>query len=179
MNLGLSLIYLGQIQQGLAELEEAARQKATEEHNVIDEAIRDRGEGYTVFSIVNFILKFVICNRPNRPSSPLGFYTGPPSLSLRTLRRVTSLAKLCVPFLPIASRYISPPIPWQRLVASEDPNEAYTTFSGATRLKQGISPRGAFVDLPDVSPTALNRSKTAPLSTPSRMCHSAVCMAAF
>jgi len=54
MNLGLSLIYLGQVQQGLAELEEAARQKATGEHDVIDEAIRDRGEGYTVFSIVNF-----------------------------------------------------------------------------------------------------------------------------
>jgi hypothetical protein len=49
---GLSLIYLGQMQEGMAELEDATRQKATEEHGVIDEAIRDRGEGYTVFSIV-------------------------------------------------------------------------------------------------------------------------------
>lgn len=43
---------MGQIQQGLADMEEARREKATEEHNVIDDAIADRGEGYTVFSIV-------------------------------------------------------------------------------------------------------------------------------
>lgn len=49
---GLSLIYLGQVQEGMAELEDATRQQVTEEHSVIDEAIRDRGEGYTVFSIV-------------------------------------------------------------------------------------------------------------------------------
>jgi hypothetical protein len=46
------LIYLGQTQEGMAELEDAARQKATDEHSVIDEAIRDGGDGYTVFSIV-------------------------------------------------------------------------------------------------------------------------------
>jgi hypothetical protein len=49
---GLSLIYLGQVQEGMAELEDATRQHVTEEHSVIDEAIRDQGEGYTVFSIV-------------------------------------------------------------------------------------------------------------------------------
>lgn len=38
----------------MVELDDATRQKATEEHSVIDEAIRDRGEGYTVFSIVRF-----------------------------------------------------------------------------------------------------------------------------
>lgn len=46
------MIYLGQMQEGMAELEDATRQQVTEEHSVIDEAIRDRGEGYTVFSIV-------------------------------------------------------------------------------------------------------------------------------
>jgi neutrophil cytosolic factor 2 len=46
------LIYLDQPREGMAELEDAARQKATEEHSVIDEAIRDGGNGYTVFSIV-------------------------------------------------------------------------------------------------------------------------------
>ena len=51
---GLSLVYLGQLQEGMAELEDATRQQVTEEHSVIDEAIRDRGEGYTVFSIVRF-----------------------------------------------------------------------------------------------------------------------------
>jgi neutrophil factor 2 len=39
------------MQEGMAELQDATNQKATEEHGVIDEAIRDRGEGYTVFSI--------------------------------------------------------------------------------------------------------------------------------
>jgi hypothetical protein len=37
----------------MQELEEARRAKATAEHSIIDEAIRDRGSGYTVFSMVN------------------------------------------------------------------------------------------------------------------------------
>jgi hypothetical protein len=40
------------MQEGLADMEDARRDKATDEHNVIDDAIQDRGEGYTVFSIV-------------------------------------------------------------------------------------------------------------------------------
>lgn len=52
-NKGLSQIYMGQMQQGLVDLGEARREKATDEHNVIDDAIQDRGEGYTVFSIVS------------------------------------------------------------------------------------------------------------------------------
>jgi hypothetical protein len=43
---------MGQVQRGLADMEEARKEKATEEHNVIDDAIADRGEGYTVFSLV-------------------------------------------------------------------------------------------------------------------------------
>ncbi|KAF9524021.1 NADPH oxidase regulator NoxR [Crepidotus variabilis] len=50
-NKGLSQIYLGKMQEGLADMEEARREKATEEHSVIDDAITERGEGYTVFSI--------------------------------------------------------------------------------------------------------------------------------
>lgn len=53
---GLALIYLGQTEEGMAELQDATNQKATEEHGVIDEAISDRGEGYTVFSIVSVFL---------------------------------------------------------------------------------------------------------------------------
>lgn len=52
-NKGLSLIYLGRTQEGLADMQEARKDKATDEHNVIDDAIQDRGEGYTVFSIVS------------------------------------------------------------------------------------------------------------------------------
>lgn len=50
-NKGLSQIYLGRNEQGISDMREAQREKATEEHNVIDDAIQDRGEGYTVFSI--------------------------------------------------------------------------------------------------------------------------------
>jgi hypothetical protein len=52
-NKGLSQIYMGRMDEGLRDMEEARRDKATDEHNVIDDAIRDRGEGYTVFSIVS------------------------------------------------------------------------------------------------------------------------------
>ncbi|KAJ3552214.1 hypothetical protein NM688_g4267 [Phlebia brevispora] len=50
-NKGLSQIYMGNIEAGLADMDEARRQKVTDEHNVIDDAIADRGDGYTVFSI--------------------------------------------------------------------------------------------------------------------------------
>jgi len=57
-NKGLSQIYLGRTREGLADMEEARNEKATEEHNVIDDAINDRGEGYTVFSIVRSLSSF-------------------------------------------------------------------------------------------------------------------------
>ncbi|KAH7883164.1 hypothetical protein F5I97DRAFT_1902619 [Phlebopus sp. FC_14] len=50
-NKGLSQIYLGYPQEGMYDLEEARKEKVTDEHDVIDEAIRDSGDGYTVFSI--------------------------------------------------------------------------------------------------------------------------------
>ncbi|KIK91687.1 hypothetical protein PAXRUDRAFT_830619 [Paxillus rubicundulus Ve08.2h10] len=50
-NKGLSQLYLGYPQEAMYDLEEARKEKVTEEHDVIDDAIRDRGEGYTVFSI--------------------------------------------------------------------------------------------------------------------------------
>lgn len=50
-----SLIHnsLGNEAEGLQDMEEARKEKVTEEHKVIDEAIRDRGDDYTVFSIVS------------------------------------------------------------------------------------------------------------------------------
>jgi hypothetical protein len=58
-NKGLSLIYMKRLQEGLADMEEGRREKATPEHDVIDDAIRERAEGYTVFSIVSVIHLFV------------------------------------------------------------------------------------------------------------------------
>jgi hypothetical protein len=85
------LIYLGQMQEGMAELEDATRQQATEEHSVIDEAIRDRGEGYTVFSIVR--LKVTCPFQADWVCSPLVSSTVRQRTSSGTPRPVTFLAK--------------------------------------------------------------------------------------
>ncbi|KAJ6532857.1 hypothetical protein DFH09DRAFT_1043882 [Mycena vulgaris] len=54
-NLGLSRIRLGRMDKGLEYMEKAKRLTMIEDHEVIDDVIRDKGEGYTVFSIVSFI----------------------------------------------------------------------------------------------------------------------------
>lgn len=50
-NRGLCYIYLQQKDAGLQDLIFAAREKAVLDHDVIDEAIKEQAEGYTVFSI--------------------------------------------------------------------------------------------------------------------------------
>ncbi|KAL8995453.1 MAG: hypothetical protein Q9169_004794 [Polycauliona sp. 2 TL-2023] len=50
-NRGLCYIYLQQLQTGMTDLTFAAKEKVTPDHDVIDEAIGEEAEGYTVFSI--------------------------------------------------------------------------------------------------------------------------------
>ncbi|GAA5897353.1 hypothetical protein JCM6882_001865 [Rhodosporidiobolus microsporus] len=50
-NRGLASIYLGRIDEGMRDLFVSQREKRSPEHDVIDEACADRGEGYTVFSV--------------------------------------------------------------------------------------------------------------------------------
>ncbi|PUU78188.1 hypothetical protein B9Z19DRAFT_1101449 [Tuber borchii] len=50
-NRGLCYIYDQEIEQGMKDLEYAAKEKQVEDHNVIDEAIKETAEGYTVFSV--------------------------------------------------------------------------------------------------------------------------------
>lgn len=50
-NQGLCHLYLGDEASGMQDMMEAQRCKAIPEHDVIDDAIRDKGEEYTVFSI--------------------------------------------------------------------------------------------------------------------------------
>ncbi|RYP31463.1 hypothetical protein DL767_005754 [Monosporascus sp. MG133] len=50
-NRGLCYIYLQQKEAGMQDLMYAVKEKVVEDHNVIDEAIREEAEGYTVFSI--------------------------------------------------------------------------------------------------------------------------------
>ncbi|KAF2444995.1 hypothetical protein P171DRAFT_431767 [Karstenula rhodostoma CBS 690.94] len=50
-NRGLCYIYLQQKELGMQDLSFAAKEKVVPDHDVIDEAIREEAEGYTVFSI--------------------------------------------------------------------------------------------------------------------------------
>ncbi|OAL72101.1 NADPH oxidase regulator NoxR [Trichophyton violaceum] len=50
-NRGLCYIYLQEIESGMNDLTYAAKEKAKPDHDVIDEAIAETAEGYTVFSI--------------------------------------------------------------------------------------------------------------------------------
>ncbi|CAG8492000.1 3650_t:CDS:10 [Diversispora eburnea] len=50
-NRGLCYLYLGKTEQGMGDFAYASKEKQTEEHNVIDEAIQVQGQGFTVFSI--------------------------------------------------------------------------------------------------------------------------------
>lgn len=134
-NKGLAQIYMGRAQEGLADMEEARREKATDEHNVIDDAIQERGEGYTVFSI------------------PVGVLYRPSEKKLKNSMQKDYMGKA-------------------KLVAASDPNDIFTTFTGSTRLKQGISPSGVFIDRPDMESAVIpsvTRSASVPSSTaPSR-----------
>ncbi|KAJ7123551.1 hypothetical protein C8R44DRAFT_150607 [Mycena epipterygia] len=55
-NLGLSRIRLGRMEKGLEYLEKAKLLTMMEDHDVIQDVIRHKGEGYTVFSIAPGIL---------------------------------------------------------------------------------------------------------------------------
>ncbi|KDR75258.1 hypothetical protein GALMADRAFT_226928 [Galerina marginata CBS 339.88] len=120
-NKGLSQIYMGRTQEGLGDMEEARKDKATDEHNVIDDAIQDRGEGYTVFSI------------------PVGVLYRPSEKKLKNSTQRDYMGKA-------------------KLVASSDTSDVVTTFSGAARLKAGISPAGLFLDRPDLLESSTSNS---------------------
>ncbi|KAF6760167.1 NADPH oxidase regulator NoxR [Ephemerocybe angulata] len=128
-NRGLCLVNMGRMDEGLQVMQEARGEKATEEHNVIDEALADRGEGYTVFSI------------------PVGVLYRPSEKKLKNAVTKDYMGKA-------------------RLIASSDPNDKITTFTGSARLKMGITPNGIFLDRPEeISPTVV-RSATVPGSMP-------------
>ncbi|KAI0090555.1 hypothetical protein BDY19DRAFT_935808 [Irpex rosettiformis] len=128
-NKALSQLYLGDIGGGLQEMEEARKEKATDEHNVIDDAIADQGEGYTVFSI------------------PVGILYRPSENKLKNAKTKDYMGKA-------------------KLVATSDASEAYTTFTGVTRLRQGITPSGVLTD--DAPPTSGGLSRAVTVSVTSR-----------
>lgn len=96
-NKGLSQIYLGYLNEGLAEMEEARKLKVTDEHDVIDDAIRDGGEGYTVFSIVGNPPHISVIILHGRFSSLLASCTAPLRISSRIQRVKTISGRQYVP----------------------------------------------------------------------------------
>ncbi|KAL9054019.1 MAG: hypothetical protein Q9162_004425 [Coniocarpon cinnabarinum] len=50
-NRGLCYVYLQAVDTGIQDMTHASQEKIVDDHSVIDEAIKDRAEGYTVFSI--------------------------------------------------------------------------------------------------------------------------------
>ncbi|KAK5994576.1 Neutrophil cytosol factor 2 [Cladobotryum mycophilum] len=103
-NRGLCYIYLQQKEAGLQDLGYAVKEKVVEDHNVIDEAIREEAEvnttissnlwGYTVFSI------------------PVGVVYRPNEAKVRNLKTKDYLGKA-------------------RLVAASDRGNAFTGFAGS------------------------------------------------
>ncbi|WVQ79645.1 hypothetical protein IAT38_001745 [Cryptococcus sp. DSM 104549] len=108
-NCGLAKIYMGQFDAGMADLREAQGMKQTSEHAVVDDAIRDQGRDYNVFSV------------------PVGVLFKPSANKLRNLATRDYMGKAI-------------------LVAASDVNDAYTTFTGITRLQRGQTPSGAPLD---------------------------------
>lgn len=107
----------------MQDMRQAQSAKVTEEHGVIDDAIQDRGEGYTVFSI------------------PVGVLYRPSESKLKNSKTKDFLGKA-------------------QLIAASDAKDAFTTFTGVTRLQQGLTPSGApIIDGRPIPP--LSRAVTA------------------
>jgi hypothetical protein len=107
-NKGLSQVYLGRTNEGVQDMEEARGEKATEEHNVIDDAIIDRGEGYTVFSIVSLTLDLGDWTHFNTFFSPWEFFIDPRRTRSRTPERKITLAKLSLSLPPTLAKHTPP-----------------------------------------------------------------------
>jgi neutrophil factor 2 len=141
---------MGNVQQGIADMEEARREKATEEHNVIDDAIQDRGEGYTVFSIVGSCV-----GRAGMQSwptfQPVGVLYRPSEKKLKNVSTKDYLGKA-------------------KLVAAADSADAFTTFTGSTLLMQGRNMSGAYVDQPPTLSAAAAAARVPSTFHVSAMC---------
>jgi hypothetical protein len=126
-NRGLCYMYLRQIDQGMQDLSFAANEKAVSDHDVIDEAIRERaevslpnaptsfshGQGYTVFSI------------------PVGVVYRPNEAKVKNLQAKDYLGKA-------------------KLVAAVRSSNAFTGFAGA-EMKKMNNPEAAKDDRPEAS----------------------------
>jgi neutrophil factor 2 len=71
-NLALCHIKLKDVTKGMYELRKASTRKMTPAHEVIEEAIEKRGEGFTVFSIVSVFVSLDVASNEPRLTPPRG-----------------------------------------------------------------------------------------------------------
>ncbi|CAG9993603.1 unnamed protein product [Clonostachys byssicola] len=123
-NRGLCYIYLQQKGPGMDDLTFAAKEKVVEDHNVIDEAIRDEAEGYTVFSI------------------PVGVVYRPNEAKVRNLKTKDYLGKARL--VAASDRPNHPPNFWGadlNFVGRDDRPPESISFAASNLVKPGLHSR--------------------------------------
>ncbi|EAW13848.1 putative PB1 domain protein [Aspergillus clavatus NRRL 1] len=114
-NRGLCYIYLQQMGPGMQDLEYAGKEKVTPDHDVINDAIREKAEGYTVFSI------------------PVGVIYRPNEAKVKNLKTKDYLGKARL--IAASSRGNTPPDPTRAQAAIDDRPPENISY-GATNLVQ-------------------------------------------
>lgn len=168
-NKGLTQLNLGHTEQGLADMREASRQMATDEHGVIGEAIRDRGEGYTVFSIVRSLVfvAFVIqyFNRFHLAHRCALSSGGKQDQELQEQRLSRKGCRFLHVLLRISAHLAQ--LSQKKLVAASDFNDAFTEFTGVKKLQQAAEEnpdKDNEENRADAELSAPNKSATTPAS---------------
>ncbi|KAL4889373.1 hypothetical protein BDV59DRAFT_119306 [Aspergillus ambiguus] len=120
-NRGLCYIYLRQMGPGMQDLEYAVKEKVTPDHDVIDDAIRERAEGYTVFSI------------------PVGVLYRPNEAKVKNLKTKDYLGKARL--VAASDRIGTPAYEIQRTQSAMDQRPPETLYATATHVHKNISSR--------------------------------------
>ncbi|KZV80276.1 hypothetical protein EXIGLDRAFT_733284 [Exidia glandulosa HHB12029] len=141
-NRGLAQMYLNRIDEGLADMRAAQKEKVTPEHDVIDECIRDQGEGYTVFSI------------------PVGVLYRPPESKVKNSKAKDYLGKAKLVAASDSQNMFTGFAGAELLARGQAPSGA--KLDNARPRDDGARPAAAALPKPpaDVPPPKLNRAPT-------------------
>ncbi|KAJ6576024.1 hypothetical protein DFH09DRAFT_1031576 [Mycena vulgaris] len=140
-NRGLCLIALEQPDAGLADLRAARRLKASKDHEIVESAIRRRGEGYTVFSIPRGT-----CYRPSEKklaNAGSRDYMGQARLIAALNVHDTGTGFSGVEGLQL-HRYFNGNLSWRSAIAEEQRPETETDIDDAR--PRPVLPRSASMD---------------------------------
>ncbi|CCC11467.1 unnamed protein product [Sordaria macrospora k-hell] len=157
-NRGLCYIYLQQTEAGMQDLAYAAKEKVVEDHNVIDEAIKENAEGYTVFSI-----PVGVVYRPNEAKAG--------KLEVKDDRPAESLSfaatNLVKPGLQSRRQQSEPPTNRSMFPPTPPPENEKSQMSRGASVRNGPKPMPAKLNLDKVRPSD-RYEKTSPEEPPRR-----------